>query len=51
MADVVVWNGIPFSVYALPDQVYIDGALAFDRNIRRATPRSDFLLGQPGGAR
>jgi imidazolonepropionase-like amidohydrolase len=51
MADVVVWNRDPFSVYALPDLVYIDGALAFDRNHPPATPRSDFLLGQPGAAR
>ena len=51
MADVVVWNRDPFSVYALPDLVYIDGALAFDRNHPPATPRSDFLLGQPGVAR
>ena len=51
MADVVVWNRDPFSVYALPDLVYLDGALAFDRNHPPATPRSDFLLGQPGVAR
>jgi imidazolonepropionase-like amidohydrolase len=46
--DVVIWNGNPFSVYALADQVYIDGALRFDRAHPPATPRSDFLLGQPG---
>jgi hypothetical protein len=51
IADVVVWNRDPFSVYALPDLVYIDGALAFDRSHPTATPRSDFLLGQPGAAR
>jgi imidazolonepropionase-like amidohydrolase len=51
LADVVVWNRDPFSVYALPDLVYIDGVLAFDRNHPPATPRSDFLLGQPGAAR
>jgi imidazolonepropionase-like amidohydrolase len=27
MADVVIWNGNPFSVYAKADHVYIDGAL------------------------
>ncbi|MEV9241986.1 amidohydrolase family protein, partial [Klebsiella pneumoniae] len=26
MADVVVWNGNPFSVYAKAEQVYVDGA-------------------------
>jgi imidazolonepropionase-like amidohydrolase len=48
MADVVVWNGNPFSVYALADLVYIDGVLAYDRARPAAKPRSDFLLGQPG---
>ncbi|HLS82537.1 MAG TPA: amidohydrolase [Steroidobacter sp.] len=47
MADVVIWNRDPFSVYALADQVFIDGALVFDRAARAAKPRSDFLLGQP----
>ncbi len=51
IADVVIWNRDPFSVYALADLVYIDGALAFDRNHPPAAPRSDFLLGQPGAAR
>jgi imidazolonepropionase-like amidohydrolase len=47
-ADVVIWNRDPFSVYALADQVFIDGALVFDRAHPAAKPRSDFLLGQPG---
>jgi imidazolonepropionase-like amidohydrolase len=52
LADVVVWNRDPFSVYALPDLVYIDGAVAYDRKAPPAKPASDFLLGQPaGGAR
>jgi imidazolonepropionase-like amidohydrolase len=46
MADVVVWNGTPFSVYAHADKVYIDGALMYDRNDRSRQPVSDFLLGQ-----
>lgn len=50
-ADVVIWNRDPFSVYALADLVYIDGAVAFDRSRPPATPPSDFLLGQPGAAR
>jgi len=44
-ADVVIWNRNPFSVYALADQVFIDGALTFDRAHPSAKPRSDFLLG------
>jgi imidazolonepropionase-like amidohydrolase len=45
-ADVVIWNGNPFSVYALAEQVFIDGALKFDRAHPPAKPRSDFLLGR-----
>jgi predicted amidohydrolase YtcJ len=47
MADVVVWNRNPFSVYALAEQVFIDGALVFDRAHPTPEPRSDFLLGIP----
>src|SRR5688500_18824399 len=46
MADVVVWNGSPFSVYAKAEQVYIDGARLYDRNDRSRQPESDFMLGQ-----
>ena len=49
IADVVVWNGNPFSVYALPDLVYVDGSVAFDRKAPPSQPPSDFLLGQPAG--
>ncbi len=45
-ADVVIWNGNPFSAYALAEQVFIDGALSFDRAHPRPSPRSDFLLGR-----
>jgi imidazolonepropionase-like amidohydrolase len=31
-ADVVIWNRHPLSSYALPDRVYIDGALYYDRS-------------------
>lgn len=48
MADIVIWNGTPFSVYALAEQVFIDGVQVFDRAHPPAQPRSDFLLGQPG---
>lgn len=44
MADVVIWNGTPFSVYALADQVFVDGVLQFDRANPPAKPRSDFSL-------
>jgi len=50
MADVVLWNGDPFSVYAKADQVFIDGALVFDRADASRQPVSDFELGQQLGA-
>lgn len=46
MADVVLWNGNPFSVYAKAEQVYIDGARVYDRNDPSRQPVSDFVLGQ-----
>ncbi len=46
MADVVLWNGNPFSVYAKADHVYIDGALVYDRENPALQPESDFELGQ-----
>lgn len=46
MGDVVLWNGNPFSSYALADKVWIDGALMYDRQDRSRQPVSDFLLGQ-----
>jgi len=45
MADVVIWNGNPFSVYAKADQVLIDGAVVFDRAELARQPVSDFELG------
>ena len=46
-ADVVVWSGDPFSIYSHANQVFIDGALIFDRNDPARRPVSDFELGQP----
>jgi imidazolonepropionase-like amidohydrolase len=50
-ADVVVWSANPFSIYAHADQVYVDGALAYDRSDRTRQPQSDFELGQPSVGR
>ncbi len=51
-ADVVIWSGDPFSVYSMPEKVFIDGALVFDRSDPARQPRRDFTLGiLPGGAR
>ena len=48
MADVVMWNGDPFSDYTRPERVWIDGALMYDANDPKRRPVSDFELGQPG---
>ena len=48
MADVVLWNGDPLSVYSRPEKVWIDGALLYDALDRKRRPVSDFELGQPG---
>ncbi|MGE0408068.1 MAG: amidohydrolase [Amphiplicatus sp.] len=47
MADVVIWSGNPFSVYAKAERVYIDGALLYDRTDPARSPRMDFEIGQP----
>ena len=43
-ADVVLWSKNPFSIYALAEKVYIDGAIAFDRSAG-LEPSSDFDVG------
>jgi imidazolonepropionase-like amidohydrolase len=48
MADVVLWNGDPFSAYTRPDKVWVDGALLYDAANPKLRPVSDFELGQPG---
>ena len=48
-ADVVIWSGDPFSVYTQARQVFIDGALVYDRQNPARRPLSDFELGQPSG--
>jgi imidazolonepropionase-like amidohydrolase len=47
MADVVVWNRNPFSVYARANLVFIDGVVRYDRKDPSVAPESDFLMGQP----
>ncbi len=48
MADVVLWNGDPLSVYSRPEKVWIDGALMYDATDPKRRPVSDFELGQVG---
>ncbi|NKB37347.1 MAG: amidohydrolase family protein [Gammaproteobacteria bacterium] len=53
MADIVLWDGDPFSVFSKAEKVYIDGALMFDRHDQTRQPVSDFDLGilDPAGER
>ena len=43
LADLVVWNTTPFSVYAVAEQVYVAGELTYVRGALE--PRTDFELG------
>ncbi len=47
LADVVVWSGDPFSVYSHAEQVYLGGALIYDRNDPTLQPGTDFEVGLP----
>ena len=44
-ADVVIWSGDPFSVYSRAEQVFLDGALVYDRNDPAKQPVRDFTNG------
>ncbi len=44
-ADVVIWSAHPFSVYSRAEQVFLDGALLYDRNDPSRNPVTDFELG------
>jgi imidazolonepropionase-like amidohydrolase len=52
-ADVVLWSSDPFSVYSRAEQVFLDGALVYDRNDPSRQPKRDFITGilPQGGAR
>ncbi len=48
-ADLVVWDGDPFSVYAKTAQVFIEGKLVYDRSDPNHRPQTDFELGYDNG--
>ncbi|MCR8924282.1 amidohydrolase [Dasania sp. GY-MA-18] len=48
-ADLVLWDGDPFSVYSHSNKVWIDGKLRYDRNNPAVAPTSDFNLGMLQG--
>ena len=45
MADVVIWDRTPFSVYSKAEKVFIDGVLAYDIDDPATQPVTDFALG------
>ncbi len=49
MADIVIWDGDPFSVYSKAEKVFIDGALVYDRDDPALQPKTDFSVGILGG--
>ncbi len=53
MADIVIWNGDPFSIFSKAEKVFIDGALMYDRLDSKRQPVTDFDLGilDPQGER
>ncbi|WP_026940654.1 amidohydrolase [Hellea balneolensis] len=46
-ADIVMWSADPFTTYARPEKVFLDGALLFDKE-SGLKPKSDFRLGFGG---
>jgi imidazolonepropionase-like amidohydrolase len=44
-ADVVLWSANPFSIYARPEKVWVDGAMLYDRFDTAQQWRTDFELG------
>jgi len=46
-ADLVVWSGNPFSVYAKAEQVFLDGALIYDIADPSTHYPGDFQVGRP----
>ena len=45
MADVVVWDGNPFSVYTKTEKVFVDGILLYDKDNPLTPKATDFELG------
>ena len=44
-ADVTLWGGDPFSVYTKVENVWIDGAMLYDRSDPAQDWKTDFELG------
>jgi imidazolonepropionase-like amidohydrolase len=44
-ADIVLWDGDPFSVYTHAEKTWVDGALLYDRDDPQQNWKTDFELG------
>ena len=45
MADLVIWDGNPFSVYSKTEKVFVDGLLLYDKDNPSTPKATDFGLG------
>jgi len=45
IADIVIWNGDPFSVYSRTEKVFVDGLLLYDHEDSSTPKATDFELG------
>jgi imidazolonepropionase-like amidohydrolase len=45
MADVVIWDGNPFSVYSKTEKVFVDGVVLYDKYDPLTPKATDFELG------
>ncbi|MAS58396.1 MAG: amidohydrolase [Gammaproteobacteria bacterium] len=45
MADIVIWDGDPFSVYSKTEKVFVDGLLLYDKENQSTPKATDFELG------
>ena len=45
MADIVIWDGNPFSVYSKTEKVFVDGLLLYDKDNPSTPKATDFELG------
>ncbi len=45
MADIVIWDGNPFSVYTKTEKVFVDGVLLYDKDNPSTPKATDFELG------
>jgi len=45
MADIVIWNRDPFSVYSKAEKVFVDGLLLYDKDDATTPKATDFELG------